>query len=185
MLCHKTRQGYWWRGLVAEETMRKTVSPGPLGTFGWAFLLTPCCSVPLSGLSQCQHRLQLWAKRPGLPLSRNGYGYVPGIQQVLSTCLLGLVSSTPDSKPAFSEEKGGMSDCRACQSVAFQSSSGAGGSLASLGSFLLLSHDPTLPSSVSASRRRGGGCRGGVWPHSRISRCTYGGQHSDLTSHQP
>lgn len=165
--------------------MRKTASPGPLGTFGWAFLLTPCCSVPLSGLSQCQHRLQLWAKRPGLPLSRNGYGYVPGIQQVLSTCLLGLVSSTPDSKPAFSEEKGGMSDCRACQSVAFQSSSGAGGSLASLGSFLLLSHDPTLPSSVSASRRRGGGCRGGVWPHSRISRCTYGGQHSDLTSHQP
>ena len=165
--------------------MRKTVSPGPLGTFGWAFLLTPCCSVPLSGLSQCQHRLQLWAKRPGLPLSRNGYGYVPGIQQVLSTCLLGLVSSTPDSKPAFSEEKGGISDCKACQSVAFQSSSGAGGSLASLGSFLLLSHDPTLPSSVSASRRRGGGCRGGVWPHSRISRCTYGGQHSDLTSHQP
>lgn len=170
---------------MAEETMRKTVSPGPLGTFGWAFLLTPCCSVPLSGLSQCQHRLQLWAKRPGLPLSRNGYGYVPGIQQVLSTCLLGLVSSTPDSKPAFSEEKGGISDCKACQSVAFQSSSGAGGSLASLGSFLLLSHDPTLPSSVSASRRRGGGCRGGVWPHSRISRCTYGGQHSDLTSHQP
>lgn len=115
MLCHKTRQGYWWRGLVAEETMRKTVSPGPLGTFGWAFLLTPRCSVPLSGLSQCQHRLQLWAKRPGLPLSRNGYGYVPGIQQVLSTCLLGLVSSTPDSKPAFSEEKGGISDCKACQ----------------------------------------------------------------------
>ena len=170
---------------MAEETMRKTASPGPLGTFGWAFLLTPRCSVPLSGLSQCQHRLQLWAKRPGLPLSRNGYWYVPGIQQVLSTCLLGLVSSTPDSKPAFSAEKGGMSDCRACQSVAFQSSSGAGGSLASLGSFLLLSHDPTLPSSVSASRRRGGGCRGGVCPHSRISRCTYGGQHSDLTSHQP
>ncbi|KAB0341509.1 hypothetical protein FD754_018435, partial [Muntiacus muntjak] len=43
---------------------------------------------------------------------------------------------------------------------------------------------PPDPAPLS-TRRRGGGRGGGVWPHSRISRCTHAGHQSDLSSRQP